>query len=159
MFWLLQAFLTCRENFIWTVFDVWPDDGYIQNFCICLYILCICSLRNRKLLHPFVPTSQNIIQVGLFTILLYLMCASASLTSWMTSEFHSYVSLQVLYVFCDVPTSFWYLVDVWTVIYILVGFKHISMVIIRPYNGLGWHFPVIATLEIISSEPLLNWYT
>ena len=35
------------------------------------------------------------------------------------------------------------------VVYILVGFNHVSMVMIRPYNGLGWRFPAISLWAII----------
>ena len=44
------------------------------------------------------------------------------------------------------------------IIYILAGFNHISMVIKRPLNVLGWSFPVIANLSIISREPLSRRY-
>ena len=45
--------------------------------------------------------------------------------------------------------------ELFYVIYIFVSFNHLSMVINRPLNGLGWHFPAIANLEIIWCEPLL----
>ena len=33
-FWILQEFLTCRDNSILSVFDVWPAGRYLQMFCI-----------------------------------------------------------------------------------------------------------------------------
>ena len=52
---------------------------------------------------------------------LYLIGTSAGLKSWITSEFHSYVNMEVLYMFCKIPTSHWLLVNVWNlyVTYIL----------------------------------------
>ena len=54
---------------------------------------------------------------GLFTIVLYLISASIWLTSWMTSEFHSYVNLKVLFIFNKAPTSILSLVHFWNVLH------------------------------------------
>ena len=102
--------------------------------------------------------AKTLFNVGSFTILLYLMRDSAWLTSWITSESHSFFSLEVQYVFCKVPTSLWLLFHVRTNIYILFGFKQVSMVIMCLYHGIGLSFPEIATWEIILCEPLLHWY-
>ena len=56
-----------------------------------LLYVCICSGKNGSLLTPFITTIQISIYVGLFTICLQRMCASAGLTSWMILEFNSYV--------------------------------------------------------------------
>ena len=50
----------------------------------------------------------------------------------------------------------WSMFEFFYVIFIFVGFNHLSMLITCPYNGLGWIFPEISNLEIISCEPLLH---
>ena len=136
MSWILQTFRTCKNNLsrVWYV-TLCPQSTNVLHTPIC----CMHQFDQKSGFLLLIPTSQAIIQVGLLTLWLYLMCVSVGLTSWMTSEFHSYVSLEVSYIFqC---------LNLFT-LFILVGFNHISMVIIRQYNGLGWRFPEISTLEI-----------
>ena len=67
---------------------------------------------------------------NVYYVLLYLMRASAGLTSWKTSEFHSRVKLEVLYMFCKIPTSLstlFYVQSFLRYLYILVGFNHILL--------------------------------
>ena len=47
--------------------------------------------------------AKTLFNVVLLRVLLYLISASAGLTSWMTSELYSYVSLEVSYIFRKVP--------------------------------------------------------
>ena len=44
--------------------------------CVRKYIVCICLVQNGSFMHPFVPTSQKIIYVGLFTIIVLNFCVS-----------------------------------------------------------------------------------
>ena len=67
-FWVLQEFLICKDNFIQSMFDVLPASRYLQMFHICLYVVCICTVRNGTFMHPLVPIIKNIIYVGLFTM-------------------------------------------------------------------------------------------
>ena len=76
----------------------------------------------------------------------------------MTLKIHSYVSLEVLYMFRKVPTSLWLLVDVQTFIYIIFSFNHVSMAVNYIFNLFGWSFPEISSQATISCEPLLNKY-
>ena len=78
----------------------------------------------------------------------------------MTFEFNSYVDIEVSYMLYKVSTSLWLLVNVWIfyVTYILDGFNYLYMVITRMSSGIGWRFPDIANLYIISCEPLLHQY-
>ena len=48
--------------------------------------------------------------------------------------------------------------EIFYAIYICVGFNHLSVVINRPLNGLGWRFTEIADMYIILCEPLLHIY-
>ena len=114
-FWILQAFHTCKDHFnsyvFWCV-TIWPLSTNNLHTPNMLYVsvwsetgqlcLCLCLL------------SKTLFNAHLFTILLYLISAPAGLTSWMTSRLHSYVSLEVLYIFFRVPTNIWLLVDVQT---------------------------------------------
>ena len=70
-----------------------------------MQIRCMHLFGKKRGLNLLVHNFQIMIQVILFKILLYLMCASAGLTYRMTSEFHSYVNLEVLYICRKVPTS------------------------------------------------------
>ena len=56
MFLVLQAFLT-KDNFMSSMFDVWPSGHYPRMFCIRQYVVCIRLVRNGKLMPPFIPTS------------------------------------------------------------------------------------------------------
>ena len=56
MFWILQAVLTCKDNFILFIFYVWPAGRYLWMFCISQYVVCIRSVINRTLLHLCIPT-------------------------------------------------------------------------------------------------------
>ena len=95
------------------MFDVWPAGRNLRMFHIHIYGVCIYSVRNGTLMHPFVITIQNIIHVGLFTIVLYLMCVSVWLTFWVTLGFYSYVNFEVLYIFRNFSSCLWLLVHVW----------------------------------------------
>ena len=123
--------------------------------------VCIHLVRKYKFLHTFVPNIQNIIHFGLLMILLYLMSASAGwwlewlqnlipVSIWTSHKFF----VKFLLVF-DRHSKF----QLIYVIYILVGFNHISMVIPHPYNGLVLLFPDISNRAIISCEHLLHRYT
>ena len=130
-------------------------------FCILLYVVCIHLVIKYKFLHTFVPNIQNIIHFGLLTILLYLIRASAG---WWIEWLQNLIPVSIwtshkcfvkfLLVF-DRKSTF----QLIYVIYILVGFNHISMVIPHPYNELGLWFQYISNRAIISCEPLLHQYT
>ena len=92
---LLQAFCTWKDNFIWSMFDVWPSGCYLRMFCMRQVVVCIRLVRNGLFLPMFVPNSQINVYFGLFVICLHLICVSAGLTSWITSKFYSYVNLEV----------------------------------------------------------------
>ena len=143
------------------MFYVWTTIHYIWMFHIRLYVVCINLVRKYKFLHTFVPTIQNIIHFGLLTIWLYLMRASEG---WCLEWLHNFIPVSIwtdnkcfvkflLVFYCKSTFQLIY------VIYILVGFNHISMVIPYPSNGLGLWFPDISNREIISCEPLLHLYT
>ena len=143
------------------MFYVWTAIHYLRMFHIRLYVVCIHLVRKYKLLHMFVPTSQNIIHFGLLTILLYLMRASEG---WWLEWLHNFIPVsfwashkffvKVLLIF-DCKSKF----QLIYVIYILVGFNHISMVKPHPSNGNGLCLPYIYNRAIISCEPLLHRYT
>ena len=83
------------------------------------------------------------------------MCASTGMTSRMNSEFYSYAKLEVSYMFHKVPTIPWMLVDVRTFLpYLYTCWVQPSLLIFSP-NGIGWRFPEIYNLEIISGETFL----
>ena len=109
------------------------------------YVVCIRSFINGTLLHPFVPTGQNIVHVGLFTIWLYLMCTSAVLTSWMTLEFYPHANLDFFKCLIKFILDFYRYstLKIFYLIYILVEFNHISMLITCPLNGICWRLPEI----------------
>ena len=143
------------------MFYVCTTIHYLIMFRIRLYVVCINLVRKYKLLHMFVPTSQNIIHFGLLTILLYLMRASEG---WWLEWLHNLIPVSIWTSYkCfvnslldfDCKSTF----QLIYVIYILVGFNHISMVTTNPYNGLGLWFPDISNRAIISCEPLLHRYT
>ena len=126
-----------------------------------LYFVRIHSVIKSKLLHTLFPTSQNIIHVGLLTIWLYLMRASAG---WWIEWLRNLIPVSIctynkcfvkfLLVF-DRKSKF----QLIYFIYILFWFNHLSMVITDPYNVLGLFFPYIPNGDIVSFEPLLHWYT
>ena len=80
-------------------------------------------VTSGTLLHPFFLTRKINIYDGLFSILLYLLCAPVTLTSWMDLKLHSYAHLEVWYIFCRVPTSSWSLIKVWTFLHYLYTFQ------------------------------------
>ena len=111
-------------------------------------------------LHAFVHTSQNIIHVGLLTIWLYIMRVSAGWwLEWLCNLIPASIWIShtcfVKFLLVFVCKSTFQLIYI---IYILVGFNHLSMVITNPYNGLDLCFPDISTRAMISCEPLLHWY-
>ena len=134
---------------------MWTTIHYLRMFCIRLYVVCIHLVRKYKFLHTFVPTSQNIIHFSLLTILLYLMRASEG---WWFEWLQNLIPVSIwtyhkcfvnfLLVF-DCKSTFQPIY----IIYILVGFNHISMVTPHLYNGLDLWFPDISDRSIISCEP------
>ena len=140
---------------------MWTTIGYLQNFHIRLYVVCIHSVIKGKFLHKFFPTSQNIIHIGLLTIWLYPMRA---LAGWWLEWLQNFIPVSIwtshkffvkfLFVF-DHKSTFKLIYN----IYLLVGFNHLSMVTTHPYNGLGLWFLDISNKAIISCEPLLHRYT
>ena len=52
MFLLLQTFVTLKDNFIYSVFDVSPDRRYLQMFCMDHNILCNHSFQKGKIYAP-----------------------------------------------------------------------------------------------------------
>ena len=143
------------------MFYVWTTIRYLRMFHIRLYVVSIHLVRKGKLLHTFVPTIQNIIHFGLLTIWLYLICA---LTGWLLEWLQNFIPVSIWtshkcfakFLILFDPKSTFQLIYV---IYILVGFNHISMVIPHPSNGLGLCFPYISNSEIVSCETLLYRYT
>ena len=109
---ILQAFLTCKDSFNSSAFDVWPSGCYLWMFCIWKYVECIHSVRHGIIVPSFFLLSKTLLNVGLFTTWLHLMSEQAGLVSWISSEFHSYISLEVSYIFCKVPTNILLLVDI-----------------------------------------------
>ena len=109
-FQILQAFCTYKDNLIRVLcMTVWPlSKNYLHT-----PIRCMCTFVQKQGFPPLFTTFQTIIKDGLLMIWLYLMHDSTWLTSWATSEFHSYVNLEVSYKFRKVPTSLWSLVNVW----------------------------------------------
>ena len=93
-------------------FDVWPSGHYLRMFCIRQYVICIYLVRNRKLCLRLSLLSKTLFNVGLFTIWLYLISASLGWCLEILSEIHSYVSLEVLYIFRKFPTNLLLLVDI-----------------------------------------------
>ena len=77
----ITSVFTCKNNFNSYVFDELPAGFYLRMFHIRQYVLLIRLVRNGSFLTPFVPTSQFIITISLYTICLQLMCASAVMTS------------------------------------------------------------------------------
>ena len=134
------------------MFYVWMTVHYLIILHIRLYGVCIHLVIKDKLLHTFVPNIQYIIHFGLLTIWLYLIRASSG---WWIEWLHNFIPVSIwtshkcfvkfLLVF-DRKSMF----QLIYVIYILVGFNHISMVIPHPYNGLGLWFPDISNRAIIS---------
>ena len=150
----------CYGNFsFWSLF-VLPILNSVAILNLCL------PLARLMLLHAFINLHLWWVLIlvccltcwvrlmSFYYIWLYLIRASAEMTSWMTLEYHSYVKLEVLYMFHKITTSFWPLVHVKTFLsywYILVGFNHIFW--------LGWRFTAIENMEIISCEPFSYQYT
>ena len=84
-FWLSQAFLTCKEFFylirVWYV-TTWLMSKNVSHTPI--YFMHTFS-QKQDIDASVCSYSLKIIHVSLLTILLYLMCASEGLASWMTS--------------------------------------------------------------------------
>ena len=64
-------------------------------------------VQKREILPPIVPTSQNIITCWFINSMIIPNNCVSGLTSWMTSKFYSYVSLEVSYIFRKVTTNIW----------------------------------------------------
>ena len=75
----------------------------------------------------------------------------------MTSEIRSFNSLEVSYVFVKFLLIFPRFN--WCMFLILIGFNHLTMVIICQFIGLSWRFKAIDTQAIISFEHSLHEYT
>ena len=45
---ILQEFVTCKDYFIQSMFDVWPYGHYPKLLCICQYVLCMCEFQTRN---------------------------------------------------------------------------------------------------------------
>ena len=107
-FWILRAFFTCKDGFI-----------SIHVLCVTCWPLAMnVSHTPIHCMHPFVHKQDIVVSVCSYPlkhylcwvfcdIALYLMCASLGLKSWMTPEFHSYLGLELSYMFRKVPTSLW----------------------------------------------------
>ena len=119
-----------------------PYECYFRQKCGCykrlllerIIILNPCLIRDRLAVIYKCFTCANILYVSVqsetvyccirsfllakplfklvYSWLIYLMCVSETLMSWITLEFYSFVGLEVSYVFCKVPTSLWSLFDV-----------------------------------------------
>ena len=87
------------------MFDVRPSGRYLRVFHIRQCVVFIRLVRNGSLLIPLFPTSQFILNVGLYTICLQLLCASAGITSLIVLE-------PRLYMFRKVSFSIFLLVGV-----------------------------------------------
>ena len=117
------------------------------------------SETGHRCIRFFLPSKQLCMLV--YSQLLYLMCASAGLTSWMTLGFRSYVNLQVLYIFYKFPTSLWSLVNVQHFL------DHLYTCPVQPCfydnnssSSRTWlELSRNPPLTIISCEPLLYRYT
>ena len=143
------------------MFYVWMTVHYLIILHLHLYVVCIHLVIKDKLLHMFVSTNQSIIRFGLLMIWLYLIRLSAG---WWLEWLQNFILVSIwtshkcfvhFLLVSDCKSTF----QIIYVIYILVGFNHISMVIPNQYNGLGLWFPDISNRAIISCEPFLNWYT
>ena len=74
---LFQAFFTWTDNYMLSMFDVWPADHYLQMCCMHQYVVCILFYKRVTLLHPFVPSSENIVNVGFkIYIIISIACVS-----------------------------------------------------------------------------------
>ena len=94
---------------------------------------CIRLVRHGTLLPPIVTTIQNIILCWfIHNVFIFHKCVSV-LTSWMTSEIHSFNSLEVSYVCVKLLLVFWH--SNLCTLFILIGFNHLTMVIICPFIG------------------------
>ena len=147
---ILQELLTWKDSFIEFVFGAWPAGWYLQIFPIRQYIVCIRSVRNGTLLHIFLITSQKITHVNLYKIIIH--------NSW-ALDVNSYAHLEVLHMFVKFLVVFDrdYMFKLFYIVYILLGFNHLSMVISRPLNGVlarSRDFP----LEIILCETSLHQF-
>ena len=111
---LLQAFLTCKDNFIESVFDVWSAGRYLRMFCMHQYVVCICLVRKGKILFPSIPYSTFFIH----DMIIPNVCVSGD---DVLSDFGISFLCQSgsLYIFCKVPTSLWLLVNVRTYVHYL----------------------------------------
>ena len=157
---LLQDFLTCRDNFIYSMFYVRRNIHYLLMFHISLYVVCIHSVRKGKFLCTFAPTSQNIIHIGLITIWIYLMRASAG---WWLEWIRNFIPVSI-WTYHKSFAKFSLIFDhksayqLIYVIYVLAGFNHLLMVITHTSNVLVLCFPYISNKEFISWELLLHRY-
>ena len=136
------------------MFDVWLSGLYLLMFCISQWVLWCRFVKKRSLMPPFFPTSQISIYVGWFTICLYLMYASAGMTSWMTQEFHSYLDMEVSYLLRKVTTGLWMLVNIRRFPH------HLYTFLVQPFlYGNNLALSIDFPLAIILCEPLLHRYT
>ena len=118
---------------------------------------CTSLVRQGTLLSPFIHTSQKIYCICIDIMFISHKCFSV-LTSWMTSEFHSFNSLKVSYVFVNL--SLVSRRSTLCALFIFVRVNYLTMVTICPFLWLFFsRFPAIATKTIISCDPSLHRYT
>ena len=141
-FWLLQAFRTCRVNFIWSVFYVWQSGCYLRMFCIRQYVLCIHLVRNGSFVPPFIPNIQMSIYIGLFMIIVLNVCVSGDdvLNDLRIKFLYQFGSIRICFVKFLLVLDRSSMFKLFWVIDILAGFNHFYMVITRILEGLGWIF-------------------
>ena len=137
-----------------------PAGHYLRMLHIRLYVACILLVRKGTLFHPFILTSQTIIQVSLFTIIIPNVCVSVDevLYDFGNSFILSILESCICFVNFLLEIDFYSSFELLYAIHILGGFNHLSVVIKHPYNVLGNHSLDIVNQAIISYEPLLHRY-
>ena len=128
---------------------MWLAVNYIQMFHICQYIVCICSLKKGDIsasICSYYPKHYP----GWFIHDYYTKCVRQR--GWRLERLWGFIPLSI-WKFCICFVNFLLVLifgqrlSLFT-LFILVGFNHLSMVIIRPINGLGWLFPVIVLWKL-----------
>ena len=92
---------------------MWPTGCNLLMLWIRLYVVSFYLVRNRVSAFLFL-LSKPLLKLVIHDVFFYLICESAWMTSWMTSEFYSYVNLEVPYKSIRFPTSIWSLFNVRT---------------------------------------------
>ena len=158
-FWMLQAFLN-RKDILCHLCMMCDQLAIIYKYFAYAnrVYLSVWSEMGHWCLRFFLP-AKTLVMFFVQVVWLYLMRASVGLTSWITLKFHSYVKLEVSYMFRKVTTSLWPLVEVWNFLSYLYTCWGKPSILICKSNGLGWRFPVIDNMAVISCEPFLYRYT